>query len=105
MKRIKKHVHLLHILSKASPQQRKAILSTTSADQLKSICEICENFLRGNIPGVKVQKLAPYKKVIRKLANNKIGLSSKRKLLKQQTGGGFLPMIIPTVLKLLLGNV
>jgi len=104
MKRIKKHVHLLHILSKASPQQRKAILNTTSTDQLKSICEICTNLLRGNIPGVKVQKLAPYKKVIRKLADKKRGLSSKRKILTQQTGG-FLSMIIPTVLKLLTGNV
>lgn len=105
MKRIKKHVHLLHILSKASPQQRKAILNTTSADQLKSICEICQNLLRGNISGLKLQKLAPYKKVIRKLADKKIGLSSKRKILTQQTGGGILSMIIPAVLKLLSDNV
>lgn len=104
MKRIKKQVHLLHILSKASPQQRKAILNTTSLEQLKSICEICKNVLHGNIPGIKTHKLASYKKVIRKLADNKISLPSKRKILTRQTGGGFLPLIIPTVLKLLLGD-
>lgn len=107
MKQIKKHVHLLHILSKASPQQRKAILNTASTDQLKSICEICQNLLHGNIPGVKVRKLAPYKKVFRKLADKKIGLSSKRKLLTQQTGG-FLSVfktLLPSVLKLLTGDV
>lgn len=103
MRKVKRHVHLLHLLSNANPQQRKAILRTASTEQIKTICEICQNLLSGNIPIAKVQKLRSYKKVIRQLADKKIPISKKKKLFINQSGSGFLPLIIPSVLKLLGG--
>lgn len=97
-----RHVHLLHVLSNATPQQRKAILRSASIDQIKSICEICKNLLSGNIRSVNPKKLISYKKIIRKLADKKIPISSKRKLITNQTGG-FLPLILPAVISLLSG--
>lgn len=101
MNRVKRHVHLLHLLSSAGPQQRKAILKTASNDQIKSLCEICHNLLRGNIPTAKVNKLVSYKRVIRQLADKKIPISRKRKLFINQRGSGFLSILLPTVLSLL----
>lgn len=101
MNKVRRHVHLLHLLSTATPQQRKAILRTASNEQIKSLCEICQNLLSGNI-SVNVKKLHPYKKIIQQLSNKKIPIARKRRLFTNQTGG-FLPLIIPTVLSLLGG--
>lgn len=101
MNRVRRHVHLLHLLSSASPQQRKAILRTANKEQIKSICEICQNLLSGNIP-VSIKKLRTHRKIIRQLADKKIPFSKKRKLFLNQTGG-FLPFVIPAVLSLLSG--
>lgn len=100
MNRIKRNIHLLHILSSASPSQRKAILKTASDDQIKSLCEICQNFLLGNIPNVCVKKLKSHKNLIRKLANKNVSIPKKRKIFSNQTGG-FLPLILKGVLSLL----
>lgn len=103
MKRVKRHVHLLHVLANANPQQRKAILKTANEDQMKSLCEICANLLSGNIPISNGKKLHSYKRVIRQLADKKISIAKKRKIFNNQTGSGFLPLIIPAVLKLVSG--
>ncbi|GFV05841.1 uncharacterized protein TNCV_5035801 [Trichonephila clavipes] len=50
MNRVSRHVHLLHVLAAASPAQRKAILKSATDDQIKTLCEICDNLLSGNIP-------------------------------------------------------
>ncbi|GFV05021.1 uncharacterized protein TNCV_1233341 [Trichonephila clavipes] len=49
MNRIRQHVHLLHVLSAASPQQRNAILKSATNEQIKTLCEICQNVLAGNV--------------------------------------------------------
>lgn len=97
---MKRHVHLLHILSRASPKQRKAILKTTSDEQIKSLCEICQNVLIGNVRNISLKKLKLHKKILRQLADKKIAISKKRKLVTNQTGG-FLPLILNGVLSLL----
>lgn len=103
MHKVKRHVHLLHLLSTATPQQRKAILRTASKEQIKLLCEICQNLLAGNI-SINTKKLHSYRKTIRQLANKKIPILKKKKLFLNQTGG-FLPLILPTVLSLLSGVV
>ncbi|GBO33912.1 hypothetical protein AVEN_75464-1 [Araneus ventricosus] len=85
MNRIKRHVHLLHVLSSASPQQRNAILKSASNEQIKTLCEICQNVLAGNVSKAKVRQLCRYKKVIRQLADRNIPIAPKRELLTNQT--------------------
>lgn len=101
MHRVQRHVHLLHLLSSATPQQRKAILKTATNEQIKSLCEVCQNLLIGNIP-INTKKLRSHRKIIRQLADKKIPVSKKKRLFMNQRGG-FLPLVLPAVLSLLSG--
>ncbi|GFS63427.1 uncharacterized protein TNCV_2239701 [Trichonephila clavipes] len=88
----------------ASPAQRKAILKSATDDQIKTLCEICENLLSGNIPTKKTKNLCSYKRVIRLLANRSVPISRKRKLFTtNRQFGAFFPLILPGVLSLLGG--
>lgn len=91
------------MLSKSTPTQRKAIIKSASPDQIHSICEICHNILAGNV-GVNVAKVKKYKTAIRQIANKKIPIQKKKKILTNQMGG-FLPLVIPAVLSALGGIV
>ncbi|GBN58755.1 hypothetical protein AVEN_17024-1 [Araneus ventricosus] len=104
MNRVKRHVHLLHVLASASPQQRNATLKSATNEQIKTMCEICQNALAGNVSKAKVRQLCRYKKVIRQLAVKNIPIARKRKLLTNQTGG-FLSLVLPAVLSLVEGLV
>ncbi|GFU74862.1 uncharacterized protein TNCV_4961901 [Trichonephila clavipes] len=103
MNRIKRHVHLLHVLSSANPQQRNAILKSAANEQIKTLCVICQNVLEGNVSKPKFRQLCRYKKVIRQLADRNIPIARKGKFLTNQTGG-FLPLV-PAVLSLVGGLV
>jgi hypothetical protein len=83
---------------------RKALLKVVDPKVIETIAEISHNILRGNIKlGAKTKrKIAPYKKVIRKIATN-ISDKRRRKILIQK--GGFLPMLISTILTGLLGKL
>ncbi|GIY21850.1 uncharacterized protein CDAR_494711 [Caerostris darwini] len=104
MNLIKRHVHLLHVLSTASPQQINEILKSATNEQIKTLCEICQNVLAGNVPKANVKRLCRYKRTIRQLANRNISIARKRKLLVNQTGG-FLPLVLPAVLSFVTGLV
>ncbi|GFY07034.1 uncharacterized protein TNCV_4203051 [Trichonephila clavipes] len=103
MNRIRQHVHLLHVLSAASPQQRNAILKSATNEQIKTLCEICQNVLAGNVPKANVKRLCRYKRTIRQLADRSISLGRKRKLLTTNQTGGFLPLVLPAVLSFVGG--
>ncbi|GFS92677.1 uncharacterized protein TNCV_1161121 [Trichonephila clavipes] len=89
MNRIRQHVHMLHVLSAASPQQRNAILKSATNEQIKTLCEICQNVLAGNVPKANVKRLCRYKRTIRQLADRSISLARKRKLLTTNQTRGF----------------
>ncbi|GBM89489.1 hypothetical protein AVEN_32544-1 [Araneus ventricosus] len=73
-------------------------------EQIKTLCEICQNVLAGNVSKAKIRQLCRYKKVIRQLADRNIPIARKRELLTNQTGG-FLPLVLPAVLSLVGGLV
>ncbi|GFY45646.1 uncharacterized protein TNIN_204381 [Trichonephila inaurata madagascariensis] len=56
LNRIRQHVHLLHVLSAACPHQRNAILMSATNEQIKTLCEICQNVLAGNVPKANVKR-------------------------------------------------
>lgn len=99
MKSLKKNYHLLHVLSKATPTQRRAILKTANKNQIDCLCELCLNALEGNLK-VNVQKLTKYRTTLRKIAKKPKKFEERKRLLLHQTGG-FLPLIIPAALSLL----
>lgn len=105
MKRLKANKHFLHVLKKCNPQTRKALLKVCSPEVIKTLCEISLNTLNGNniISKHCKRKLKKYKRELRSLACSKLRLSSKRKILVQK--GGFLPVLIGTILSGLIGQI
>lgn len=96
---------MLYALTKANPKLRNAIIKLGDPELVKTICEIALNTLNGNNPvGNKMKKkLARYKRDIRCVACSKRSLKSKRKILVQK--GGFLPLLIGTVLSGILSTL
>ena len=96
--RLKRNFKLLKLLQKASPKKRKLILHNASSDLVLCIAEIIDNVLRGhvNMPKKKLKQLSKYKKVLRSVANKKVPVNSKRKILNQR--GGFLSALLGPVI-------
>lgn len=88
---------------KAKPKLRNAIIRYSDDDFIKTLAEISLNTLNGNIAvdNKTKKKLRAYKRVIRKLACSKQCNKAKRKLIIQK--GGFLPMLIGTILSGVIG--
>lgn len=90
---------------KASPKLRKAIIKFGDSELIKTICEIALNTVNGNNPicNKTKKKLKRYKNDIRGLASSKRSEKSKRKILMQK--GGFLPILIGSVLSGIIGSL
>lgn len=95
---LKHQLQLLKLLITAKPAIRREILKQADEKLSYAICEICHNFLRGNVPCSKhkLKKLKKYKNKIRKLATIKKHKTLKKykKLLQQKGTGIFLPLIL-----------
>lgn len=106
--RIKRNAPLLKALYHATPQKRKDILAHCSPDFLQALCEISLNILKGNIKlsPSQHQKLKKQKKIVRLLADKRVGIKRKRTALKSQKGGFILPILgalAPLLGELLVG--
>lgn len=93
----KKYIPILKYLSKANPGERKNIISNASPKMINTLCECCLNILRGNVPLTPTQKkkLCKHKKTIRRLANEKMSLKNRKRVLQR---GGFLPLLLAPLL-------
>ena len=83
MKRVKTKYRALHVLKTAEPRLRKK-------DLVNSIIECVLNVLYGNIKltGCNTHKLLKHKVALRKDADKRVPISSKKKIIVQR--GGFL---------------
>jgi hypothetical protein len=80
-------------------------LKSASASQIKALSEVSQNLLEGNFPKTSqrlIQKLNPFKTLIRRLASLKTNATQKRQFLLRRTHqrGGFaflLPLLAPIV--------
>ncbi len=104
-KRIKKHIKLLKVLKKAKPDERKIVLQTAENGLLFCLCECIKNVLNGNVDLSKARhcELAKHAGVLRKLADRKIPVHTKRNLLVQK--GGFLPALLAPILGIASGLI
>jgi hypothetical protein len=100
MKKVAKNLNHLELVGCCKSKLRKAILKNSDKDLIITICECVYNLLCGNVITDRkiLKKLESHKKTMRKLVSSNDSIESKRNLLIQK--GGFLPIIIPTILDL-----
>lgn len=105
MRLLKKNLHILRLLKKSNKKFRNSILKNCDDDVIKTLVEIVINTLNGNnkISKNHFGNLKKNKKVFRNLACPKKSIKAKRKILIQK--GGFLPVLIGTVLSGLIGKL
>ena len=95
-KRLCRNLDFLKLLGGKNKSVRKKVLSDAKTDLLKCISDCCHNILNGNIEMTRkeIKSLKKYRQVIREVANKRIALRRKRKILLQH--GGALPgLLIP----------
>lgn len=95
---------MLQVLKSANPQLRKAILERVPTEVIDVIGEICLNTLNGNVRISKsvLEKLKPYKGVMRQMSSSTVKDSKKRRLIVQK--GGFLGILLGALLSGVLGH-
>ena len=101
----KKHSPFLNVLKNSPTKIRKSLLKSAPKKNIRFISECCLNVLKGNVkikPSAK-RRLTPYKSVIRNLVKPKVNIEKRRKLLVQK--GGFLPLLLGSLLSGLLGTL
>ena len=105
MKRIKSNYHHLQVLKTAKPPLRKAIIKNCNSELVKSISECVLNVLNGNLNVTTCQKtrLRKLKNPLRALADKRVPISTKKRLINQQAGFlvPLLSAILPTIGSLL----
>ena len=103
--RLRRNIPHLKQLKKASPKQRKEILTLASADLINCICDCCLNVAKGNVKISQPQKkkLVRYASSIRALSKKRQSVKKRKEILKQH--GGFLPALLLPVLSAVLGTL
>ena len=98
-KRVLKNIDYLKLLQCSSKSDRIRLLTGAKSDQINAICDCIKNILLGNIeitPSQK-KKLQPKKNLLRRLADKKTKSKERKKLLIQQGGSAFLPLLVSAV--------
>ena len=96
--RVKRQAPILKTLSQAHPHVCRAILRGADKDLLQCLSECALNVLKGNVkltPGQKAS-LTKYKQKLRKVANKKVSLKEKHRIIQT---GGFTPALLAPLLK------
>jgi hypothetical protein len=94
VKRIKSNYHALQVLKSVNPKLRKVSLSNCNKELLNSIYECALNILNGNLKlkPCGERKLREHKSILCKIADKRLPLAAKRKVIVQQ-GGFLLPLL------------
>jgi len=105
VKRIKENEKFLKKYLYCNHKYRKGLIRTASPEQIACLCEATLNVVNRNVPITesKIRQLKPYQRVINKISFEKIPIDKIKKLLVQR--GGFLPLILSTVLGVLANKL
>lgn len=107
MKRVYNNIDMLETVSKLPSKTIPKVIPHMDKNFIKTIAEINSNVLKGNIPLEKqdVKRLQHYKQCMRQIdsccSQKKINTEKVGKVISNQTGG-FLPVLLSTVIPLLL---
>lgn len=96
-KNIESQMGMLNNLAIANKKMRNNIIKNADPKLIKSICECCLNTLHGRVKldPDHLNKLRKYRSTFRALSN-KSSIKAKKILLQQK--GGFLPVLLPSVI-------
>lgn len=99
----KKQIDIIRHLATASQSVQKSSISRASRNLIKALCEGAINIIKGNIRLTQTQfrKLQPYQQEVRHLANSKLSIARKKKILTQN--GGFLGLLLKPLAGILGG--
>ena len=99
-KRLKKHIHTLHVLESAKPNLRKTIIQNGDNELIKCLSDCAHNIRKGHIKLTPIQEkcLSRHCRFLDQLTNNKTSLKQKRKVLQK---GGFLPALLAPIIGVL----
>ena len=100
MNRMQRHQRYWQALMKANPQQRKQLVRYVTPDQVDAASEMAYNVLRGtpSLPRSALNKLRPFKNVLRHMGNPRKSLASRRKWVRQN-GGSAVSALVKGVVK------
>lgn len=92
--RLVRNLSILKLLLKATPKQRRVILEAATDEFIVTLCEVALNVLHGNVPLTpqQYQRLKRRRNEIKIVADKKVGVRRKRRLINQQ-GGFLLPLL------------
>lgn len=107
MRNVAKQAPLLEAFRVLNKKQLKAVIRDAHPNLIHSICEVCHNLLKANIPlsNCQLKKVKKHKKVIRALAAKGQSVSKKKKILNQRGGFAFLPLLAPLLASAIGGIV
>jgi len=96
--RLENNQAFLQLLATTNPAQRNQLIRTASQDQLNSVCECAHNILRSNVPlsSDQIRKLRKHRSVVYRIADKRVPLGQKRKIL-EQNGGAIAAILIPVI--------
>ena len=97
---------LLEKILSAGRRSRKFIIKHLSNKEVKLICEVCLNLIRGNLrvtDPIAYSQLKRGRKALTDLADKRKPLKHKRKILNQK--GGFIGAVAAAALPLVIGEV
>ena len=99
---LRKNGPTLRLLQKAPAPLQKRILDKASPELIRCLCDCAHNVLQGNveISHHHKRKLKPHK--LRKLADRKVALKTKRRIIQK---GGFLPILLSALAPVISGVV
>ncbi len=89
-----------YLSSCRNPKTCKAVLGDASDGVIKCICNAALNAYKGDVrlTGPKKRLFAKHRGTFNQLINPSLSIKSKRKLLVQKGGIGFLPLLLTSVL-------
>ena len=102
MNRLRKKRPTLRLLQKAPAPLQKRILEKVSSELIRCLCDCAHNVLQGNVNISRhhKQKLKPHKTKLRKLANCKVALKTKQRIIQKV---GFLPILLSALTPVISG--
>ena len=104
MNRLQKNGPTLRLLQKAPAPLQKRILDKALPELICCPCDCAHNVLQGNveISHHHKWKLKPHKTKLQKLADRKVALKTKRRIIQK---GGFLPILLSALAPVINGVV
>lgn len=102
--RLRKYLNHMKVMGTSSPAMCKAMIKSADSGLINCLCECVLNILKGNVPLSHSQKgkLSRHRKDLRHLANKKVALKKKKRILQK---GGILPAVLAPVIGPLVAGI